>query len=1514
RRFTVRFRCLLDNTSGFITLELSGRLQFLHGQSRGKQSGSSLSGAHMIHTASGVRSISKPSSSALAAAACQYSLPPLGLFVVCSPLGPLPSLNGSQRDMTFKTKHQLDLTVTTIDSRTRMLFSYTDADLQQFKVYDLVHPEDLRYVAQGHREVFRTGSVGLLVHRWISKSCEWIWLQSRVKLMVKNGKQDHIIVIHRQLSEQEGMELLIRRSDEYKLPFPLLEPETLLSEENLSSVGTGITDYNGPFAVSHLKDFDAGFLGSIINGGDRSGGCMHSLQKTNIASLSDNEVSHGVGPKRAFQQSSSFSRFTELLAITKDYPTSSRPSIRSPLPFSSQVIRHSTHTSKQTRQQMKDGCHNSRRKKNSAKEVAIPEAIHHPYGYSGIQGSLALSPALRLPTDEYSGNLYKESYLKPDACPFDSPLRNSGVMGQFSIPNHGLSTTLSDFNYSGHQLGLRTSGQYSTSPSNSLTQYAHHQQSFGLPDTFTRTVPLASPSGQEVRRDFGVQNFADSYTHYSGSYDAYSAAMAAAAMVAAASSYHPQHHNPNTQFAQLPSQLSIQPEPSFYADYIVPRLYQGSSQEVSCPEVLDTQEEIGLQRHPNRERCSPTLLMMNLRNVNNVPEGETLTDSYQEIGQNVDRLKQFSTVDTTGAFQRHGVIDGVRKVGYSGKVGELCREYGVSLLESDRLSRAESSELDLRTFKGQLEAGSVFHFSKQPTEIYSASTDFRRDTSLAGTVNLAPDAYKSFQAQTTASGESRTQKEQRVERSDKFTRKLEEYQTGTWRQQSQVSTTVGSLEVNDPGISVGDFEEQSSLKEGFQTGDNKSTSSLCSSSSSQMHSPVNQSQVDATHTKTQGTMLHTLSTITTQSSRDNHFWECKKQQSKSCIREQLTFNGTQFLPQSGTSTQHFSEADSLVTRQQYSAGNEFRFLTTLRQPTTAFSLTKSYQLIPETDSGLLRTAFMQSAGEHHADHTLLADLNTGATSQHVLLNFILEFRTKLQFTRSRQFTHYFDYADEQLPTFFCLELKQNNSSHDLLRKNLREILLRILRDTNRFANHFGFRTPNDCYPYGFWVPNFKATHYVTAAHPCLPLIPSISVELANENVNRRVHGAWCIYVNKALHKEQSSHTVCVSGKQDEDEIVKVGCIVGLLRKREADKVKSPNEYRRTKRKRLYEGHLCKVWNETTTNTAIFTQLPSFVDLCFTGIHYEFVHHRLSITVVLSTGMMKFTYQFLSPKFHESAYTDKMFRLRCLKLTNLVANFFITSSANEPTATRSVCSRPTEVDIRLIQLSIPRIPILNSMLIRATSQNKTNTSKTICEKDRTAVHSIIVFREQLSWPPSAQRWKNPVGLNETWRPARHQQQKFWNLRVNTEDLTMHEEEERRLLEKFQRMDKDNSGSLSRKEVKQCMKSCGFDTKFINEFIKTFDLDGDGQITLSEYQRVLNILPAHEKEMAMWRSVFNDVDVDKSGKISFAELQKLMVEMGYECQALDLKAWMSTQDLDKDGELNLDEFIRFIKSTP
>ncbi|CAH8643180.1 unnamed protein product [Heterobilharzia americana] len=263
RQFTVRFRCLLDNTSGFITLELSGRLQFLHGQARSMQL--AVNSGH-INASNNANLMTKYNTScpySSGSTSNQHNLPPLGLFAVCSPLGPLPSLNGPQRDATFKTKHQLDLTVITIDARARLLFNYSDADLQNFKVYDLVHPDDLRYVARGHKELFKVGSLGLLVHRWLNKQCQWVWLQSRIKLIMKTGKPDHIIVIHRQLSNEEGMELLIRRTDEYKLPFPLLEPETLLNGEELPVSNTNSQmDINLTFPVCQTKQFDHHLNGS----------------------------------------------------------------------------------------------------------------------------------------------------------------------------------------------------------------------------------------------------------------------------------------------------------------------------------------------------------------------------------------------------------------------------------------------------------------------------------------------------------------------------------------------------------------------------------------------------------------------------------------------------------------------------------------------------------------------------------------------------------------------------------------------------------------------------------------------------------------------------------------------------------------------------------------------------------------------------------------------------------------------------------------------------------------------------------------------------------------------------------------------------------------------------------------------------------------------------------------------------------------------------------------------------
>ncbi|KAK4475924.1 hypothetical protein MN116_001165 [Schistosoma mekongi] len=133
----------------------------------------------------------------------------------------------------------------------------------------------------------------------------------------------------------------------------------------------------------------------------------------------------------------------------------------------------------------------------------------------------------------------------------------------------------------------------------------------------------------------------------------------------------------------------------------------------------------------------------------------------------------------------------------------------------------------------------------------------------------------------------------------------------------------------------------------------------------------------------------------------------------------------------------------------------------------------------------------------------------------------------------------------------------------------------------------------------------------------------------------------------------------------------------------------------------------------------------------------------------------------------------------------------------------------------------------------------------------------------------------------------------------------------LLAQFHKMDRDGNGTLSRKEIRQCMKSSGFNENFITEFIETFDLDGDGVITLEEYERVLNIIPKEEKEAAVWSSVFNDVDKDHSGKISVSELVSLLNEMGYEIQTTELNQWMNKNKINKDEGMDYQQFLNFMR---
>lgn len=67
--------------------------------------------------------------------------------------------------------------------------------------------------------VLKTGASGMIAYRYQKKDTEWQWLQTSSRLVYKNSKPDFVICTHRQLMEEEGRDLLGKRTMDFKVTF-----------------------------------------------------------------------------------------------------------------------------------------------------------------------------------------------------------------------------------------------------------------------------------------------------------------------------------------------------------------------------------------------------------------------------------------------------------------------------------------------------------------------------------------------------------------------------------------------------------------------------------------------------------------------------------------------------------------------------------------------------------------------------------------------------------------------------------------------------------------------------------------------------------------------------------------------------------------------------------------------------------------------------------------------------------------------------------------------------------------------------------------------------------------------------------------------------------------------------------------------------------------------------------------------------------------------------------------------
>lgn len=203
------------------------------------------------------------------------SEPILAFFGVCIPFGPPALLEMPTKDSVFKSKHRLDMSIISLDSRGRQLLGLSELTIpnrstpstttgsrlssispdkkltnskgstgpngggqgtsssglnqstsnglkqaNNISAYDLVHHDDLSYMASAHQELLKTGASGLIAYRVVTQPDGKLqWLQTSAKLFYKNSKPDYIICTHRPLMEEEGRDLLGKRTMDFKVTF-----------------------------------------------------------------------------------------------------------------------------------------------------------------------------------------------------------------------------------------------------------------------------------------------------------------------------------------------------------------------------------------------------------------------------------------------------------------------------------------------------------------------------------------------------------------------------------------------------------------------------------------------------------------------------------------------------------------------------------------------------------------------------------------------------------------------------------------------------------------------------------------------------------------------------------------------------------------------------------------------------------------------------------------------------------------------------------------------------------------------------------------------------------------------------------------------------------------------------------------------------------------------------------------------------------------------------------------------
>lgn len=143
----------------------------------------------------------------------------------------------------------------------------------------------------------------------------------------------------------------------------------------------------------------------------------------------------------------------------------------------------------------------------------------------------------------------------------------------------------------------------------------------------------------------------------------------------------------------------------------------------------------------------------------------------------------------------------------------------------------------------------------------------------------------------------------------------------------------------------------------------------------------------------------------------------------------------------------------------------------------------------------------------------------------------------------------------------------------------------------------------------------------------------------------------------------------------------------------------------------------------------------------------------------------------------------------------------------------------------------------------------------------------------------------------------------------------DEQKADIKEAFDLFDTEGSGQIDSKELKVAIRALGFEPKKeeIKRMIADIDKEGTGKISFADFLQLMTVKMAEKDSNEEILKAFRLFDDDDTGTISFKNLKRVAKELGENLNDEELKEMIEEADLDGDGEVNEEEFLRVMKKT-